>query len=200
MWDRGGTSRDDRSPPLRTALPGPSHPSQGLGRGLVLVALLLLSVADRAGGQEHTVATDKSALVALYDATDRASWTSGKNWTSDLHRYQRHADLLEGSAEEVGRTTADQNQSWNVEIEPHGRAAVTITLPSGSISAGNRSLSAAGDGNGGGAASVAADGQLQRHARFARRHEHVHFRPRIQRGRRRPELHDGARRLHRQRR
>ena len=31
----------------------------------------------------NTVATDKAALVALYDATDGANWTTGTNWTSD---------------------------------------------------------------------------------------------------------------------
>ena len=33
--------------------------------------------------QEHTVATDKSALVELYNATNGVNWTSGTNWTSD---------------------------------------------------------------------------------------------------------------------
>ena len=45
---------------------------------LVVLAGLLLSVAAPAQAQ-----TDKDALVALYNATDGANWTTNTNWTSD---------------------------------------------------------------------------------------------------------------------
>ena len=48
----------------------------------VLLAVLPLGVADHVHAQ-NTVATDKAALVALYNATDGANWTTNTNWTSD---------------------------------------------------------------------------------------------------------------------
>ena len=48
----------------------------------VLLAVLPLGVADPASAQ-NTVATDKAALVALYNATDGANWTTSTNWTSE---------------------------------------------------------------------------------------------------------------------
>ena len=48
---------------------------------LVLLAVLPLGVADPASAQD-TVATDKAALVALYNATDGANWTTNTNWNS----------------------------------------------------------------------------------------------------------------------
>ena len=49
---------------------------------LVLLAVLPLGVATSAQAQDG-VATDKAALVALYNATDGANWTPNTNWTSD---------------------------------------------------------------------------------------------------------------------
>ena len=48
----------------------------------VLLAVLPLGVADHVHAQ-NTVATDKAALVALYNATDGANWTTNTNWTTD---------------------------------------------------------------------------------------------------------------------
>ena len=48
---------------------------------LVLLAVLPLAVADHASAQ-HTVATDKAALEALYDATDGTNWTTNTKWKS----------------------------------------------------------------------------------------------------------------------
>ena len=48
----------------------------------VLLAVLLLSVAAPDSAEANTVATDKAALVALYNATDGANWTTSTNWTS----------------------------------------------------------------------------------------------------------------------
>ena len=51
---------------------------------LPLLAVLPLCVAAPASAQ-HTIATDKAALVALYNATDGATnWTTRTNWTSDM--------------------------------------------------------------------------------------------------------------------
>ena len=48
----------------------------------VLLAVLPLGVADHVHAQ-NTVATDKAALTALYNATDGANWTTNTNWTTD---------------------------------------------------------------------------------------------------------------------
>ena len=48
----------------------------------VLLAVLPLGVAVPASAQ-NTVATDKAALVALYNAADGANWTTNTNWTSE---------------------------------------------------------------------------------------------------------------------
>ena len=48
----------------------------------VLLAVLLLSVAAPDSAQANTVATDKAALVALYNATAGANWRTRTNWTS----------------------------------------------------------------------------------------------------------------------
>ena len=44
---------------------------------------MLLCVADNARAQDGSVATDRAALVALYDATDGANWRNDTNWSSD---------------------------------------------------------------------------------------------------------------------
>ena len=49
---------------------------------LLLLAVLPLSVADHVQAQDGSVATDKAALVALYNATAGANWTPNTNWTS----------------------------------------------------------------------------------------------------------------------
>ena len=56
-------------------------PHRGRKRAVfVSLAFLLLSV-DNARAQ-GTVATDRAALVALYDATGGANWTNSTNWKS----------------------------------------------------------------------------------------------------------------------
>ena len=49
----------------------------------VILALLLLLVPHVVHAQGGTVATDKAALEALYDATDGADWTTSTNWKTD---------------------------------------------------------------------------------------------------------------------
>ena len=65
--------------------PEDSPPARGIVRLLpvVLAPLLVLLVTQVVHAQDGTVATDKAALEALYDATDGANWTPNTNWKSD---------------------------------------------------------------------------------------------------------------------
>ena len=81
--------------------------SSRLSRGrvrrlLVALAVLPLFAADHAPAQTGSVAGDKAALVALYDATDGANWTTGTNWTSDEALSSWHGVTTNGD----GRVTA----------------------------------------------------------------------------------------------
>ena len=60
-------------------MPRLAHPLTVL---LVVLMPVLLYLAPGARAQDG-VATDKAALVALYTATDGASWTTNTNWSSD---------------------------------------------------------------------------------------------------------------------
>ena len=61
-------------------MPRRAHPLTVL---LVVLLPVLLCLVPGARAQ-HTVATDKAALVALYTATDGATWTTNTNWTSNM--------------------------------------------------------------------------------------------------------------------
>ena len=71
----------DLSLPARTIAPS----ALSCGRTLLTAVFALASVAvlsvDNALAQ-GTVATDRAALVALYDATGGANWTNSTNWKS----------------------------------------------------------------------------------------------------------------------
>ena len=68
---------------------------------LPLLAVLPLCVAAPASAQ-HTIATDKAALVALYNATDGATnWPTRTNWTSDMALDSWHGVTTNGD----GRVT-----------------------------------------------------------------------------------------------
>ena len=56
---------------------------RGLARLLPVALALVLPVAAPAHAQNGSVATDKAALVALYNATDGANWTASTNWTTE---------------------------------------------------------------------------------------------------------------------
>ena len=60
-------------------MPRRAHPLTVL---LVVLLPVLLCLAPGARAQDG-VATDKAALVALYNATDGANWTTNTNWSSE---------------------------------------------------------------------------------------------------------------------
>ena len=81
---------------------------------LVLLTVLPLGVAAPASVQA-TVATDKAALVALYNATDGANWTTNTNWTSTEALSSWH-----------GVTTNSAGRVTRLELNDNGLAG---TLP-----------------------------------------------------------------------
>ena len=60
----------------------PPHPHRWRKLAVIACAALLLMTGGNAGAQ-GTVATDRAALVALYNATDGANWTNNTNWLSN---------------------------------------------------------------------------------------------------------------------
>ena len=90
-----------RTGPLRQALGGPLLP--------VAVALLSLCGADRAHAQTDSVATDKAALVALYNAADGANWTTNTAWTSNQPLSSWH-----------GVTTSSAGRVTALELDGNG--------------------------------------------------------------------------------
>ena len=46
-------------------------------------AVLLLTLVPAVGSGQGTVADDRAALEALYDATNGANWSSNDNWKTD---------------------------------------------------------------------------------------------------------------------
>ena len=58
-----------------------SHPHRWRGLAVTACAALLLMTGGNAGAQ-GTVATDRAALVALYNATDGANWTNNTYWST----------------------------------------------------------------------------------------------------------------------
>ena len=61
------------------------------------------------GAVQATVATDKAALVALYNATDGANWTTKTNWTSEQPLASWHG-VVTNSDGNVTSLTLDNNQ------------------------------------------------------------------------------------------
>ena len=62
----------------------PTRPHRGRKRAVFVFAAFLLLTGGNARAQaQGTVATDRAALVALYDATGGANWTNNTNWTSN---------------------------------------------------------------------------------------------------------------------
>ena len=68
--------------PIFAASRNPPLPHRGRKRAVFVFAALLLLTGGNARAQ-GTVATDRAALVALYNATGGANWTNNTNWTSN---------------------------------------------------------------------------------------------------------------------
>ena len=64
------------------AFQNPLHPHHRRKRAVFVFAALLLLTGENALAQ-GTVATDRAALVALYNATGGANWTDNTNWLSN---------------------------------------------------------------------------------------------------------------------
>ena len=70
--------------------------------GLLGIVFLLLAVGGRAeAASAGTAATDRAALVALYEATAGSSWINNTNWLSDRPLSQWHGV----TSDEAGRVT-----------------------------------------------------------------------------------------------
>ena len=61
---------------------------------LILLLTVLLGFAPGAHAQQGSVATDKAALVALYNATDGPNWKTSTNWLSEEPLSTWHGVLL----------------------------------------------------------------------------------------------------------
>ena len=72
-------------------MPRWAHPPFTL---LTLLPAVLLCLAPGAHAQQGSVATDKAALVALYNATDGPNWKTSTNWLSEAPLSTWHGVLL----------------------------------------------------------------------------------------------------------
>ena len=99
--------------PLRS---GTSH-QHGRKRAIFVFAALLLLTSGNARAQ-GTVATDRAALEALYNATDGANWTDNTNWLSNAALSQWHGVTTDGT---TGRVTdlylTDNNLSGEIPAD-----------------------------------------------------------------------------------
>ena len=86
-------------------MPRWAHPPFTL---LTLLPAVLLCLAAGAHAQQGSVATDKAALQALYDATNGANWTDNTNWTSDMALSTWHGVTTDGDGR-VTRLELDDN-------------------------------------------------------------------------------------------
>ena len=82
---------------------------------LLLLAVLPLGVAAPASAQDTT---DKDALVALYNATDGANWTTNTNWTSEQPLSEWHGVItLNGRVVGLSLTRNGLNGTLPVALE-----------------------------------------------------------------------------------
>ena len=61
----------------------PSHSHHGRLRAVLVFATSFLFLTGGNARAQDSVATDRAALVALYDATDGANWTINTNWSTN---------------------------------------------------------------------------------------------------------------------
>ena len=117
---RGASSRPE--PQSSAAVPAGARRSatshqHGRKRAIFVFAALLLLTSGNARAQ-GTVATDRAALEALYNATDGANWTDNTNWLSNAALSQWHGVTTDGT---TGRVTdlylTDNNLSGEIPAE-----------------------------------------------------------------------------------
>ena len=116
----GASSRPE--PQSSAAVPAGARRSatshqHGRKRAIFVFAALLLLTSGNARAQ-GTVATDRAALEALYNATDGANWTDNTNWLSNAALSQWHGVTTDGT---TGRVTdlylTDNNLSGEIPAE-----------------------------------------------------------------------------------
>ena len=76
---------------------------------IALLATIGLHVALENARAQGTVATDRAALVALYNATDGANWTDNTNWLSNAALSEWHSVTTDVSGR-VTRLFLDENE------------------------------------------------------------------------------------------
>ena len=100
-----------------------SHSHHGRKRAVFVFAAFLLLTGGNARAQ-GTVATDRAALVALYNATDGANWTNNTNWLSN----EALSEWFGVSTDVNGRVTRlylhDNELSGEIPVELGGLASL----------------------------------------------------------------------------
>ena len=96
-------------------LPGADN-ATGIPMARIIALVLVTMCCSGPAHGQNTAATDKLALVALYDATDGSNWTTATNWTSDQPLSSWH-----------GVTTDSDGRVTELDLNGNG---LTGTLPS----------------------------------------------------------------------
>lgn len=104
--------------------PFPSHPSRRTLRHICLAACLW-GIAAHAAGQ-GSVASDREALVALYNATGGSNWTDNTNWLSSAPLGEWYGVETDGD----GRVTGLDFARWDEALQEVFGNGLTGTLPS----------------------------------------------------------------------
>ena len=124
MMSRAEPSRAERwplpklNPPLNPLPPrrsGTSH-QHGRKRAIFVFAALLLLTSGNALAQ-GSVAGDRLALEALYNATDGANWTDNTNWSSNAALSAWHGVITDGTGRVTTLNLTDNNLSGEIPAE-----------------------------------------------------------------------------------
>ena len=117
-------------------MPRPAHPL------ILLLAVLPLCVVKSARAQDGSVATDKAALVALYNATDGTNWTTSTNWTTEMALSSWHGVTTNSDGRVTALDLGDNGLSGTLpaalgdlsdlqSLLLNGNVALTGSLPDG---------------------------------------------------------------------
>ena len=104
--------------------PFPGQPSRRTLRHICLAACLW-GIAAHAAGQ-GSVASDREALVALYNATGGPGWTDNTNWLSSAPLGEWYGVETDGD----GRVTGLDFARWDQDLQEVVGNGLTGTLPS----------------------------------------------------------------------